>query len=78
MLFEQMPHWSARTFQAHHKTPLEELMSDTVTKAEDLAMVCPNCHDIIHAKPPVDHCSGRDKDLLRMRRIFSLRRSRLR
>ena len=75
MLFEQMPHWSARTFQAHHKTPLEELMSDTVTKAEDLAMVC---HDIIHAKRPVDYCPGRDKDLLRMRRIFSLRRSRLR
>jgi predicted HNH restriction endonuclease len=27
-------------------------MPDTVTKAEDLAMVCPNCHDIIHAKRP--------------------------
>lgn len=38
--------------QAHHRTPVEELMPDSVTKAEDLAMVCPNCHDIIHAKRP--------------------------
>jgi hypothetical protein len=41
-------------------------MSDTVTKAEDLAMICPNCHDIIHAKRPVDHCLGRDKDFVRI------------
>ena len=38
--------------QAHHRTPIEELMPDTETKAADLAMVCPNCHDIIHAKRP--------------------------
>lgn len=37
---------------AHHKTPVEELMPDTITTPEDLAMVCPNCHDIIHAKRP--------------------------
>ena len=37
---------------AHHKTPVEELMPDTQTTASDLAMVCPNCHDIIHAKRP--------------------------
>ncbi|MCH8275634.1 MAG: HNH endonuclease [Armatimonadetes bacterium] len=38
--------------QAHHKTPVEELLPDTETKPEDLAMVCPNCHDIIHAERP--------------------------
>jgi hypothetical protein len=38
--------------QAHHRTPVEELMPDSETRAEDLAMVCPNCHDIIHAKRP--------------------------
>lgn len=38
--------------QAHHRRPVEELLPDSVTKAEDLAMVCPNCHDIIHAKRP--------------------------
>lgn len=38
--------------QAHHKTPLEMLMPDTETSPTDLAMVCPNCHDVIHAKRP--------------------------
>ena len=38
--------------QAHHRRPVEELLPDSVTKAEDLAMVCPNCHDIIHSKRP--------------------------
>ena len=38
--------------QAHHRTPIEEMIPGTTTKAEDLAMVCPNCHDIIHAKRP--------------------------
>jgi hypothetical protein len=37
---------------AHHRTPVEELLPDSITKIEDLAMVCPNCHDIIHAKRP--------------------------
>ncbi len=37
---------------AHHRTPIEEIQPGTVTKAEDLAMVCPTCHDIIHAKRP--------------------------
>lgn len=38
--------------QAHHKTPVTELLPDSETTPEDLAMVCPNCHDIIHAKRP--------------------------
>ncbi len=38
--------------QAHHRRPIEELLPDSITKPEDLAMVCPNCHDIIHAKRP--------------------------
>lgn len=37
---------------AHHRTPIEEIQPGSVTKAEDLAMVCPTCHDIIHAKRP--------------------------
>lgn len=42
----------ADRIHAHHRTPVEELMPDAETTAEDLAMVCPNCHDIIHAKRP--------------------------
>lgn len=38
--------------QAHHRTPVEQLLPDTVTTPEDLAMVCPSCHDIIHARRP--------------------------
>lgn len=38
--------------QAHHRTPIEEMIPGSITKAEDLAMVCPTCHDIIHAKRP--------------------------
>ena len=38
--------------QAHHRRPIEELLPDSITRPEDLAMVCPNCHDIIHAKRP--------------------------
>lgn len=38
--------------QAHHRTPIEEMIPGSVTKIEDLAMVCPSCHDIIHARRP--------------------------
>lgn len=38
--------------QAHHRTPIEEMIPGSVTRWEDLAMVCPSCHDIIHAKRP--------------------------
>lgn len=36
----------------HHRTPVEQLLPDSETTLEDLAMVCPNCHDIIHAVRP--------------------------
>lgn len=38
--------------QAHHRTPLEELLPDTLTTPEDLALLCPSCHAVIHAKRP--------------------------
>lgn len=39
--------------QAHHTRPLSDLLEDhTVTKIEDLAMVCANCHVMIHLKRP--------------------------
>lgn len=37
---------------AHHRTPIEQIIPGATTKAEDLAMVCPTCHDVIHAKRP--------------------------
>lgn len=38
--------------EAHHRTPVEELVADAQTTAADLAMLCPNCHDIVHAARP--------------------------
>jgi predicted HNH restriction endonuclease len=38
--------------EAHHRTPLEELLPDTETAISDLAMVCGNCNRIIHSRRP--------------------------
>jgi predicted HNH restriction endonuclease len=32
----------------HHKRPLSERDGDEVTRLEDLAVVCANCHAMIH------------------------------
>lgn len=34
--------------EAHHTTPLSELALGSRTKMEDLAMVCSNCHSMLH------------------------------
>lgn len=38
--------------EAHHTFALSELEPNTVTKIEDLAPVCSNCHSIIHRHRP--------------------------
>lgn len=40
--------------EAHHKQPLETLKEEQETRPEDLTMVCPNCHRMIHR---TDDCS---------------------
>ena len=35
-------------FEAHHLKPLSELKGVRVTRLEDLAILCSNCHRIIH------------------------------
>lgn len=37
---------------AHHKIPIEELQPDSVTLAEDMAILCASCHRIVHSKKP--------------------------
>ena len=37
--------------ECHHITPLSKLKPSTVTKLEDLAIVCSNCHRMLHRKP---------------------------
>ena len=34
--------------ECHHKTPLAELDASTETSLDDLALVCANCHRMLH------------------------------
>lgn len=34
--------------EAHHRVPLSEIDGETKTKLKDLALVCPNCHRMLH------------------------------
>ena len=34
--------------EAHHRVPLSEIDGETTTKLKDLALVCPNCHKMLH------------------------------
>lgn len=36
--------------EVHHKTPLSEIDGEIKTKLEDLALVCSNCHRMLHKK----------------------------
>jgi HNH endonuclease len=37
--------------ECHHRVPLSELGGTTVTRLADLAIVCPNCHRMLHRQP---------------------------
>lgn len=39
--------------ECHHKVPLHALASITETKLDDLALVCSNCHRMLHSKNSV-------------------------
>lgn len=34
--------------EAHHRLPLSDINGESVTKLEDLALVCSNCHKMLH------------------------------
>lgn len=36
--------------EAHHITPISQLSEDTKTKIEDIALVCANCHRMLHGQ----------------------------
>ena len=38
--------------EAHHIKPVSSMSSGEKTRVEDLIMVCPNCHSMIHRKKP--------------------------
>lgn len=39
--------------EAHHKVPISQLRPDATTRIDDLAMVCANCHRMLHASDPL-------------------------
>lgn len=41
--------------EAHHKTPVEQLLPDSITRVSDLAMLCASCHRIVHSGQPMLH-----------------------
>jgi hypothetical protein len=38
--------------EAHHKIPIAELQPGSITRIEEMAIVCASCHRIIHSKKP--------------------------
>ncbi len=38
--------------EAHHTRPVHEINPGQVTRLADLALVCANCHRMIHARRP--------------------------
>jgi len=38
--------------EAHHLFPISQLTETTETKIEDLALVCSNCHRMLHRRRP--------------------------
>jgi len=46
-------HQGAGFIEAHHKIPVSQLNGKTKTKMSDLALVCSNCHRILHRGPPI-------------------------
>jgi predicted HNH restriction endonuclease len=38
--------------EAHHIFPISQLTEETATKIEDLALVCSNCHRMLHRRRP--------------------------
>lgn len=39
--------------EAHHTRPVSEMKKGDVTRVEDLAMICANCHRMIHRRKPL-------------------------
>lgn len=41
-----------RCIEAHHRIPIQELQPDSVTREEDIALICASCHRIVHTRYP--------------------------
>lgn len=50
--FEKYGNMGFGLIEVHHLEPLSILTEEAVTKLEDLMLVCPNCHMVIHSGEP--------------------------
>lgn len=41
-----------RCLEAHHRIPIEQLQPDSITRVDEMAIVCASCHRIIHSTKP--------------------------
>ena len=41
-----------KLIEAHHKVAVSELEAGSYTRVEDLLMLCPNCHRVVHHRRP--------------------------
>lgn len=41
-----------RCIEAHHRIPIQELQPDSITREEDIALICASCHRIVHTRYP--------------------------
>lgn len=41
-----------RCLEAHHRIPIEELQPDSITRVDEMAIVCASCHRMIHSEKP--------------------------
>ncbi len=40
--------------EVHHNQPLSDVLTETVTRLEDLSLLCANCHRMIHRTQPLN------------------------
>lgn len=59
--------WGAGIIECHHRKPLSEIRSGQKTRVEDLALVCANCHRVLHRSTSVLSVE-RLREIIRQRR----------
>jgi predicted HNH restriction endonuclease len=50
--FEKYGNLGFGLIEVHHLQPLSKLTEETATNLEDLMLICPNCHMVIHSGEP--------------------------
>lgn len=41
-----------RCLEAHHRIPIEQLQPDSITRVDEMAILCASCHRIVHSAKP--------------------------